>query len=115
MSLFRRKASEDELERAILRAASIAKAKEMETANLASNREIGQYLKLAFDELKIKADKNQKKIAQMSIQALLTEKHCSRRPSGLDSVRASRGYFRETIVLLNTWLWWRLIHNLASL
>lgn len=69
----RKKPSEYELQRSVLRAATIAKAKEIETSELSTQNEIDLFSKLAFGEFKRKPSASQLNLAKMSVNSLLTE------------------------------------------
>lgn len=56
-----------------MRAATIAKAKEIDTGQLASNDEIAYMIAFAFKEVDRKADANSQNFALLGVQALLTE------------------------------------------
>ena len=58
----------------MLRAATLAKAKEIDTSELTSDDNIRSMITFAFDEVKRKPDSNSLKMASASVQALLTEK-----------------------------------------
>jgi len=73
MALFRKKPSEGELELIVLRAATLAKAKEIDTSELASVDDIRSIITFAFNEVKRKPDANSVKIASASVLALLDE------------------------------------------
>lgn len=73
MSWFRRRPTEDEIERAVLYAAMLARANERDKARLSTEAEIADFLDVAFGELKVRPDKQQKQMAHMGVDALLVE------------------------------------------
>ena len=73
MSWFRKLPTEEELERAILYASMLARANEHDQSRLSTKEEITTYLERAFAELRIKPDRSQRRLAQMSVDALLVE------------------------------------------
>lgn len=73
MGWFRKKPTEDELERSVLFAAMLARGKERDTSKLTTNDEIHQFLNHAFKEMGVKPDQKERQISSMGVQALLTE------------------------------------------
>ena len=73
MSFFKKKPTEHELELIVMRAATIAKAEEIDTSQLTSNDEIAAIIAFAFKEVDRKADANSQKYTLLGVQALLTE------------------------------------------
>ena len=73
MSFFKKKPTELELELIVMRAAMIAKAKEIDTGQLASNDELASLITFAFKEVDRKADANNQKFSLLGVRALLTE------------------------------------------
>lgn len=68
-----KKPSEIELERIIMHAACVAKTKQYDTVQMTSESEIEKLFQVSCDELKVTPDKDQIRIAKLSIQALLLE------------------------------------------
>ena len=73
MSWFREKPTEDELERAVLFAAMIARGKERDTSRLTTNTELQQFLEYAFKEMGMKPDQKERQISAMGVHSLLVE------------------------------------------
>jgi hypothetical protein len=73
MGWFKKKPTEIELERIIMQSACIAKAKEYDTSKLTSDSAIEKFFRISCNDLDVKPDKNQLKMAKLSIQALLVE------------------------------------------
>ena len=73
MSWFKRKPTEDQLERSVLFAAMLARAKERDTKQLTTNDDIQSFLNHAFNDIGVKPGKQERGVAAMGVQALLTE------------------------------------------
>ena len=73
MDKIHKKPSEIELERIIMHAACVVKAKQTDTAQMTSESEIEKLFLVSCDELKVKPDKDQIRNAKFSMQALLLE------------------------------------------
>lgn len=73
MPWFKKPPTEEELERAIMYAAMLARANEHDQSRLSTKDEISAYLKRAFGDLGVKPDRSQKQLAHMSVDALLIE------------------------------------------
>jgi hypothetical protein len=73
MGWFRKKPTEDELERSVLFAALLARAKERDSSTLTTNDEIHQFLDHAFNDLGVKPNQKERQISTMGVQALITE------------------------------------------
>lgn len=73
MSWFRKKPTEGELELVILQAAMLARANERDQRRLSTADEIAACVELAANQAKARPDQEQKRVAIMSVQALLSE------------------------------------------
>lgn len=73
MGWFSKKPTEDELERSVLFAAMLARAKERDTNHLTSNDEIQQFLDHAFNDIGVKPNRKDNGISALGVQTLLAE------------------------------------------
>ena len=73
MSWFKRKPTEGELETSILFAAMLAKAKEREANQLASDEEIREFLDHSFKDIGVSPGRTEIQVSVIGVQALLTE------------------------------------------
>ena len=73
MSWFRRKPSEDELERSVLLAAMQARAKERDTGRLTTAAEMKRFLEDRFKQLGVKPAREERQTSIIGVQALLAE------------------------------------------
>ena len=74
MGWFRKKPTEDELERSVLFAAMLARGKERDTSQLTTNDEIQAYsLITPSRKLDTKPDQKERQFSALGVQALLTE------------------------------------------
>lgn len=73
LKFFRRKATEIDLFLAVMRAAAIALAKQINSGNLTRDDEIAGFVTYCFEERKVKPSDRQKNTAALMVDCLLVE------------------------------------------
>lgn len=72
-SVFGKKPTDEELERAVLHASILAKMLEQKTSKLCSDTEITNFLESMYEKIGVKPSSKQKKLAIMSVSALMVQ------------------------------------------
>lgn len=73
MFWLRKKATEDQVERATMFAAMLARASERDNKRLASNDEVLSYVDMGFKDLNARPTSDQRQAARLGVSALLVE------------------------------------------